>query len=155
MAGYRCLVGLILLCLAVATAGGAVSASAVREWYPTLIHPAFAPPNWVFGPVWTILYVMMAVAAWRAWRKDHFSRDSVPLRLFLSQLALNCAWSFIFFGFHQIGLAVVDIVALLVAILATTASFRSRDRTAAVLMLPTLAWVGFATALNLEFWRLN
>lgn len=151
--GY--LVALILLCLAVAGVASVITMPAVKGWYQALVHPSFSPPDAVFGPVWTTLYIMMAVAAWRAWGMDGYQWGSTAIRLFLIQLALNFAWSFIFFGGHLIGIAAVEIVFLEIAIIATAWAFMVRDRIAGLLMLPYIAWVGFATALNLGFWTLN
>ena len=149
------LVALILLCLAVAGVASVITMPAVRGWYQTLVHPSFTPPDAVFGPVWTTLYIMMAVAAWRAWGADSYQWGSTTIRLFLIQLALNFAWSFLFFAGHLIGIAAVEIVMLEIAIIATAWAFLMRDRIAALLMLPYAAWVGFASALNIGFWHLN
>lgn len=121
-------------------------------WYAALDKPPFNPPDWIFAPVWTALYVMMAVAAWRVWRRAGLGACMV---LWGVQLALNGAWSWLFFGLHRTGLALADIVALLAAILLTATCFMRRDRAAGYLMLPYLAWVGFATVLNHALWRLN
>ena len=152
---FSYLVGLIVLCLGVAGTATVVTLPSVRDWYHTLVQPSFAPPDAVFGPVWTALYVMMAVAAWRAWGRDAYAWDSTCLRLFLFQLALNFAWSFILFEFHQIGMAAIEIVALEIAIVVAAVAFLMRDRVAGILMLPYIAWVGFASALNIAFYRLN
>jgi translocator protein len=149
------LVALILLCLAVAGVASVITMPAVRGWYQTLVHPSFTPPDAVFGPVWTTLYIMMAVAAWRAWGVDGHQWSSLSIRLFLVQLILNFAWSFIFFGGHLLGIAAVEIVILEITIIAMTWVFLMRDRIAALLMLPYIAWVGFASALNIAFWQLN
>jgi translocator protein len=150
--------GLVLwlaLVLVVAIIGGLVTRSSVSDWYPQLVHPDFAPPNAVFGPVWTVLYVMMAYAAWRIWRAHGFGGAPWALGLFLVQIALNLLWSILFFGFQEIGLALVEIVVLWFAILATLVLFWRLDRIAGALLLPYLAWVGFAAALNHAFWVLN
>ena len=149
------LLSLILLCLAVGFVGGQVTVPEVRGWYQTLVRPSFAPPDAVFAPVWTLLYLMMAVAAWRAWGQDGFSLRSAAIWVFLLQLTLNFLWSFIFFLFHQIGWAVVEILLQLGAIFATFRLFKTRDRLAALLWLPLMAWVAFASALNIAFWLLN
>jgi translocator protein len=145
----------LALVLVVAVIGGMATSSSVTDWYPQLVQPGFAPPNAVFGPVWTALYVMMAFAAWRIWRVDGFRGAPWALGLFLVQLALNLLWSILFFGFQQIGLALVEIVVLWLAILATTVLFWRLDRIAGALLLPYLAWVGFAAFLNHAFWVLN
>ena len=145
----------LALVLVVAVIGGMVTRGSVGDWYPQLTQPAFAPPNAVFGPVWTILYVMMAYAAWRVWRVHGFRDAPWALGMFLVQLALNLLWSILFFGFQQIGLALVEIVVLWFAILVTLVLFWRLDRIAGALLLPYLAWVGFAGFLNHAFWVLN
>lgn len=145
----------LVLVLVVAIIGGWVTRGSVNDWYPQLVQPDFAPPNAVFGPVWTLLYVMMAYAAWRVWRVHRFRGAPWALGLFMFQLMLNLLWSVLFFGFHQIGLALIEIVLLWCAILATLLLFWRLDRIAAVLLLPYLAWVGFAAFLNHAFWVLN
>jgi benzodiazapine receptor len=143
------------LCLAVGSLGAWVTAGSVKDWYPALRKPSFNPPNWVFGPVWTVLYVMMGVAAWRVWVKAYGDRARGPLALFALQLALNLGWSIAFFGLREIGTAVVVIVALGAAILATLLAFRRIDGLAAALLVPYALWVAFATVLNCAIWRLN
>lgn len=143
------------LCLAVGALGGWVTAGSVKDWYPTLHKPSFNPPNWLFGPVWTVLYVMMGVAAWRVWFKASGDRARGPLSLFGLQLALNLGWSVTFFGLHAIGAAVVVIVALEAAVLGTIFVFRRIDGLAAALLVPYALWVAFATLLNVTIWRLN
>jgi len=125
----------------------------IAGWYAALAKPSFNPPNWIFAPVWTALYVMMAVATWRAWRVVGVM--SVALMLYFLQLTLNFAWSLIFFAQHLVWVALLDIAALWIAILATAIAFFRADRGAGLLMLPYLAWVSFASALNYEIWRLN
>lgn len=147
--------GFVVVCLAVAGAGGAVTAANVSTWYPTLVKPSFNPPNAVFGPVWTALYLLMAVAAWRVWRRRCNVATGRALSLWALQLALNLAWSFIFFGAHRIGYALIDITLLLIAILATAIAFWRIDRIASLLFVPYFAWVTFATVLNAALWRLN
>ncbi|MFA5914229.1 MAG: TspO/MBR family protein [Burkholderiales bacterium] len=148
-------IAFLVLCLAVAALGGAATASSVGNWYPTLAKPAFNPPNWIFAPVWTALYFMMAVAGWRVWRRDGLRRARWALTLFALQLALNLAWSILFFGMHSIGAALIEIVVLLLAILATALAFWRRDRAAGMLFVPYAAWVAFAAVLNAAIWRLN
>lgn len=124
-------------------------------WYAALAKPAWTPPSAVFGPVWTVLYVMMAVAVWLVWQKRHTTRVGLALALWVLQLTLNALWSWLFFGRHQIGLALVDIGLLWLAIAATIVAFRRVHRVAALLLVPYLAWVSFASALNWALWRLN
>lgn len=121
-------------------------------WYTELTKPAWNPPAWVFGPAWTLLYSLMAVAAWLVWKRDGWRR---PLLLYAAQLVLNAAWTPIFFGAHELGWAMVEMVALWAAILLTMRSFHRVSRPAGWLLAPYLAWVTFAAALNFALWRLN
>lgn len=143
------------LCLGVAALGGWVTAGSVEIWYPRLRKPDFNPPDAVFGPVWTALFLMIAVAGWRVWRARGLPGARVPMLVYALQLALNLAWSFLFFGLCAPGLALVDIVLLLGAIVANIVLFRRIDATAGWLLVPYAAWVGFASVLNLAIWRLN
>jgi tryptophan-rich sensory protein len=145
----------LAICFAVAGVGGRWSAGAVTGWYRTLARPAFAPPDWVFGPVWTLLYALMAIAVWRIGLASPSQPRSWALALFVAQLALNLAWSWIFFHRHAIGAALVEVAVLWLAIGAATLACRRVDHVAAWLMAPYLAWVTFAFALNAGFWRLN
>jgi tryptophan-rich sensory protein len=150
------LAGFIILCVGVGGVGSLVTAESVATWYETLIKPSWNPPNWLFGPVWTTLYVMMAVAAWLVWRKGQEGQSvGTAMILFFVQLALNSAWSFIFFGARSPGWALVDIVFMLIAILLTTWAFSRHSKWAAILMLPYIAWVSFATVLNYAIVQLN
>ena len=124
-------------------------------WYAALSKPAWNPPNAIFAPVWSVLYGLMAVAAWLVWRRAGFSGAGAALGLFAVQLILNALWSYLFFGRHQPGLAFGDIVVLWVAILSVVLLFWRVDRVAGALLLPYLAWVGFAAYLNFTLWRLN
>jgi benzodiazapine receptor len=139
---------------AAAGIGGAGTAAGVRTWYPSLDRPSWRPPDEAFGPVWTALYAGNAVSAWLVWRAD--PQGSRPaLTLYGAQLALNAAWPLLFFGLKRPGLALVEIALLWVAILATVAAFARRHRGAALLLVPYLAWVTFALALNHDLWRRN
>jgi translocator protein len=149
------MLGFVVLCLAVAAAGGAVTATSVGTWYAGLAKPAFNPPNWVFGPAWTTLYLMMAFAGWRVWRRRRADDVRLALGAWALQLALNLGWSFVFFGARLIGAALAEIALLLAAILATAVLFWRIDRLAGALFVPYAAWVAFATALNAALWRLN
>ena len=122
-------------------------------WYADLVKPAWTPPNWIFGPVWTVLYVMIALSAWLVWRER--PRFGLPLGLWVAQLGLNTIWSWLFFGLERPGMAAIDIVVLLGTIVATAYAFAHVSRIAALLLLPYALWVGFASALNLAIWRLN
>ncbi len=146
------LVGWLLLCFAAAGFGGLFMPGA---WYASLNKPPWNPPGWVFGPVWTALYTMMAVAAWLVWKRGSWAAQWRRLTLFLVQLALNAAWTPLFFGLKKPGWAFAEIVLLWLAIAATLAAFRPVSRIAAWLLAPYLAWVTFATFLNFTLWRLN
>jgi translocator protein len=122
------------------------------EWYASLIKPEWNPPAWVFGPAWTMLYTLMAVAAWLVWKRVGFTRT---LSLYFVQLALNAAWTPIFFGAHQIVWALIVIVLLWGAILITLVNFHRVSPTSGWLLVPYLAWVSFAAFLNFTLWRLN
>ncbi len=141
------------VCLVVGWLGSLVTRPALRDWYAALSKPAWTPPSWVFAPVWTSLYLTMAVAAWLVWRRQPLA--SVPMRLFLLQLLLNFAWTAVFFGFRAPGWAVMEIAVLWVAILVAAISFAKTSALAAGLMAPYLLWVAYAGALNFAIWRLN
>ena len=151
-------IGLILfivICLGAAAVGGIVTGSEIEGWYRTLEKPSWQPPNWVFGPVWTTLYLMMAVASWLIWKPAGLKAAAFPLGLFGVQLVLNVGWSWIFFGLHRPGWALIELVVLWLAILLTTWAFFRRSWVAGWLMVPYLAWVSFAGVLNFAIWRLN
>lgn len=143
------------LCFAVAGVSGSWTASEIPGWYRTLARPSIAPPNWVFGPVWTLLYAMMAIAAWQVSQTTPSTLRTWGIGLFLVQLALNLAWSFLFFRCHDLGAALAEIVALWAAIGATTLVFGRVAPSAAWLMAPYWAWVSFAAVLNAAYWWLN
>ncbi len=151
---YAGLAAFLLAVALVSAAGGWATASSVGTWYAALAKPAFNPPGWVFGPVWTVLYVMIAVAGWRLWRRGG-PASRLALTAWYVQLLLNLMWSFLFFGGRMIGAALVEIVLLLAAIAATMVLAWRVDRAAAWLLVPYLAWVSFATLLNAALWRLN
>jgi translocator protein len=136
-------------------AAGASSRFPPGDWYAHLAKPAFNPPAWVFAPVWTLLYLVMGIAAWLVWRERRVTGVAKALALFLVQLILNAAWSWLFFGLHRIGWALVDLAALWLAIGATLLAFWARRPLAGLLMLPYLLWVSFAALLNFQLWRLN
>ena len=149
------LIGWLALCFSAGAVGAIFAARAIPTWYAGLVKPPFNPPNQVFGPVWTILYTLMAVAAWIVWKTRPSTCRRRGLRLFLVQLALNCLWPWIFFSTHQMLTAFVDLAALWAAILLTLLTFKKMSTTAAWLMVPNLAWVTFAGYLNIAIWRLN
>ena len=145
----------IVLCLVVSGIGGAVTASSVETWYQALEKPPFNPPDWVFAPVWTLLYIIMGIAAWRVWRFRSFEATSKALGFFALQLGFNLTWSFLFFGLQRIDLALVEIVILLVVIIVNAIMFWRIDRLAGLMFLPYIAWVTYATILNSSLWLLN
>jgi translocator protein len=151
---YAGLALFIGLNVAVSALGGWATSASVNTWYPTLAKPAFNPPDWVFAPVWSALYLMIAVAGWRVWRRGG-SQARLALTVYAVQLALNLSWSLVFFGARLIGPALLVIAALLAAILVNAALFWRLDRPAGALLVPYAAWVAFAAVLNAALWRLN
>jgi tryptophan-rich sensory protein len=143
---------LIALCFGIAGLGGLATNPNIPNWYAGLAKPSWTPPGWIFGPVWSLLYLCMAIAAWLVWRRGN---AKVPMVLFGVQLTLNAAWSWLFFGLHSPFAAFVDVVLLWLAIAATTVVFWRRSTPAGLLFLPYLAWVSFASVLNFAIWRLN
>lgn len=148
------LAGFVGLCYLIAAVGAWSTATSVHTWYATLSKPSFTPPNWVFGPAWTLLYALIALAGWRVWRRDGFA-DRPAWRAYALQLLLNLAWSALFFALRRPAWALADILLLLSAIAVNAALFWRRDAWAGVLLLPYLAWVGFATTLNAAIVTLN
>jgi benzodiazapine receptor len=149
---WAVLAGVIALCKAVGVAGSIFTAQAIPEWYAFLNKPSFSPPNWLFGPVWVTLYALMGIAAFLVWRKAGMGQ---ALGVFALQLALNAAWSPIFFGLQNPLLGLVCIVAMWLAIVWTIVQFGRVSRAAALLLVPYLLWVSFATVLNLSIVLLN
>ncbi|WP_136717596.1 TspO/MBR family protein [Halorientalis salina] len=146
----------VLVCELVGASGALVSGSGVSVWYPSLVKPAFNPPAWVFGPVWTALFALLGVAAWLVWRAGLDRRAvRVALALFAAQYVVQVAWSGVFFGLRNPLGGLVVIAVLWAGIVATVVAFDRVDRRAALLLVPYLAWVTFAAALNYELWRLN
>jgi tryptophan-rich sensory protein len=135
---------------------GFFTVSGVESWYQTIHKPSWNPPNWVFGPVWTTLYVMMGIALWLVWKEDT-SRElkMIAFILFGVQLILNFLWSFVFFKLEQPGFAFLEILFMWVAILATIFAFAQVNKTAAWLLVPYISWVSFAAILNFTIWRMN
>lgn len=145
----------VAICFAVAASGSAFTTGSVKTWYPGLLKPVGTPPSWVFGPVWSTLYLLMATSAWLVWRQRIHENVSLTLALFAAQLILNGLWSYIFFGLRQPGAALIEIVVLWLAIAVTTMRFSEHSRLAFWLMTPYLAWVTYASYLNFGIWRLN
>lgn len=147
----------VVTCLAIGYFSGMVTRSSITTWYPTLIKPSFNPSNWIFAPVWSMLYVMMGVAAGMVWNKIEFDKEVVKkaLMVFSVQLALNALWSFLFFGLKNPMLAGLEIIILWLMIYETYLQFAKINKIAGYLLLPYLAWVSFATVLNASIWWLN
>jgi benzodiazapine receptor len=141
-----------LAAVAAAALIGALGVQGTTERYAELQQPSWAPPSWLFGPVWTVLYVMIAISGWLVWRRTGWSKELVPYAV---QLVLNAIWTPLFFGANAIGLALIEIVVLWAAIAWTVVTFRQVSRPAAALLLPYWAWTSFATALNAAIWWLN
>jgi tryptophan-rich sensory protein len=146
---------LLLILFLVLVLGGGLALGGLTVpggWYAGLAKPSFNPAAWLFGPVWTVLYVLIAFAGWRVWQRD---RSGWPMRLWWAQMALNFLWTPVYFGAHQIGLALVVILLMLAAILAFIVTAWRLDRVAAWLFAPYAAWVAFASLLNGSIWMLN
>jgi tryptophan-rich sensory protein len=145
----------LLLCCSAAWLASIWTASSVRTWYVGLRKPAFNPPNWLFGPVWSILYLLMAISAWLVWQNAQRGTGKVALILFFLQLGLNVAWSGIFFRLRRPVWALIEIGFLFIAIVATALAFSAISALAFWMMVPYALWSGFAGLLNFEIWRLN
>jgi tryptophan-rich sensory protein len=145
----------LVLCLGAGGLGAIATTPEIDGWYRTLTKPTWNPPDSVFGPVWTTLFILMAIAAWLVWKPEGGKAAAMPMTLFGIQLVLNVSWSWIFFGMHQPGWAVVEIAVLWLAIVATTVAFFRCSKIAGWLLMPYLAWVTFAAVLNFTIWRLN
>lgn len=125
------------------------------EWYQTLTKPDWNPPNWIFGPVWTLLYLLMGISVWLIWKDYGLKTAAIPIGFFIAQLILNALWSWFFFGLENVGLAFVDIIALWTFILITMIMFWKLNTWSGALLVPYIAWVSFATVLNYNIWQLN
>ncbi len=150
--GIIALIGWLLLTFSAAATGMFVKTGG---WYAELAKPAWNPPSWVFGPVWTTLYIMMAVAAWLAWQRGGWKAQCGPLSLYLVQWVLNALWTPLFFGLQRPGLAFAEILILFLMVMATAIAFLRVRRLAGMMLVPYAVWVGFAAALNFTIWRLN
>jgi translocator protein len=150
------LAGAVAACEAAGGIGAFLSREGLQEWYPKLQKPSFNPPDWVFGPTWTLLYALMGTSLWLAEERDEDGAAKWTSRVFFgAQLLLNVLWTYVFFGRRAPGWALVEVLVLIAAIAATVASFSKVSRTAAVLLVPYLLWTGFASVLNFSIWRLN
>ena len=144
-----------LFVTAIAAGLGAIASANAQEFYSQLIQPSWAPPAWLFAPVWSLLYAMMAVAAWMVWRRHGFQNASTALTLFIVQLGANALWTWLFFAWHKGAMSMIEIALLWVLIAATIGAFWQLERKAALLLVPYLAWVTFASALTYAMWQLN
>jgi translocator protein len=147
---------MVVICVILGYLSGMVTRNSINTWYPTLNKPVFNPPNWVFAPVWTLLYCMMGIAAGLVWTSG--SGDKIvkkALGFFAIQFGLNVVWSYLFFGLHNPLLALVEIILLWLMIWETFNQFKRIDKLAGLLLIPYLAWVSFATILNAGIWWLN
>jgi benzodiazapine receptor len=148
------LVGWVLACYAAAGIGALASVEA-STFYASLTLPAWAPPAWLFGPVWTVLYGMMALAAWLVWRKGGWELHRAVLIVFVIQLVVNALWSWLFFALKQGALAFADILVLWILVAVTLTGFWKINRLAGALIVPYLLWISFAAALNFAVWQSN
>jgi tryptophan-rich sensory protein len=142
------------ICLIMGTLSGFSTVNAITNWYQFLIKPSFNPPNWIFGPVWTVLYLMMGISLGIIWNSTNNGRKRA-MQLFAGQFVLNLCWSYLFFNLHALGIAYLEILSMIVAIIFTIFAFYKINKTAAFLLVPYLCWVLFASFLNLSIWYLN
>jgi tryptophan-rich sensory protein len=149
------LIAFFLITFLAAFIGNFFTMPNIQDWYSSLNKPSFSPPNWLFGPVWTILYFLMAISAFLVWQRRENSQAKKALTFYFIQLVLNTLWSIIFFGWHNLGLAFVEIILLWVFILLTLISFYKIVRIAGILFIPYILWVSFAGFLNFTIWQLN
>jgi benzodiazapine receptor len=152
---YPALFGFLVASFSAAAVGGAATATSVGAWYQALHKPAWNPPNWIFGPVWTLLYILMAIAAWRVWRTGDADAGRRTFRWFAAQLSLNLLWSVLFFGLRSPGMALVEVIVFWAVLVAMLRHYWLADRIAGALWAPYVAWVSFASVLNGTVWWLN
>ena len=146
----------VVICLLAGAIGAATTQTSVNTWYLTVNKPSFNPPNWVFSPVWTILFILMGIAAGLVWNRGFYHKwVKIALYHFGFQLLLNISWSLVFFGLNEILGALIVIIALFVLLLFTFKWFKVVNTTAAYLLIPYILWVGFASVLNFCIWQLN
>ncbi len=147
----------VFICLAIGYLSGTVNSSSVTTWYPTIVKPSFNPPNWIFAPVWIVLYIMMGIAAGLVWNQIEFEKETVKKALifFAIQLVLNALWSYLFFGLQNPMLAGLEIIILWLMIFETYIQFSKINKISGYLFIPYLAWVSFAAILNGSIWWLN
>ena len=157
MTKYLRIVNMVMVCLAVGYLSSKVTQASIETWYPMIKKPIFNPPNWVFAPVWTLLFILMGISSGLIWNQMAVKMPLVKkgMLFFIIQLALNALWSYIFFGLHNFLLALVEIVLLWLMIYETYHVFKQIDKKAAYLLIPYLVWVGFATLLTASIFWLN
>lgn len=157
MQKYLRIIYCVSICLFIGFLSGKVTQSSITTWYPTLIKPIFNPPNWVFAPVWTMLYIFMGIAAGLIWNEINLKEKEVKqgLKFFVIQLALNALWSYLFFGLQNVFLAAIEVILLLLMIYETYIKFKPINKNAGYLLLPYMAWVSFASILTWSIWFLN
>jgi benzodiazapine receptor len=156
MKKYLKLVASIVICQMAGILGAVFTTNSVDTWYSTITRPDIAPPNWIFGPVWTTLFLLMGISLYIVWNKGLQTRESkVAVSVFGFQLVLNTLWSIIFFGLHNPGLAFIEIIFLWISILASIILFYRISKVAAYLLIPYILWVSFAAFLNYNIWILN
>lgn len=149
------LITAVSLTVVLGAVGGLVTAPEIPTWYAGLTKPSFNPPNWLFGPVWTTLYILMGISCYLVWKQQPSPERNKALSVFIIQFVLNFCWSFIFFGMHATGWALAEMILLWITILITIFSFARFSKTAAWLLVPYISWVSFAMLLNGAIWRLN
>lgn len=153
---YIKLIICILICLSIGGISGYITANEIPAWYSTLNKPSFNPPNWIFTPVWTLLYILMGISLWLIWKSDVSSTiKNTAIFIFAIQLILNFFWSIIFFSFHQLGFSLIEIALFWIFILLSIFKFYPISTTATYLLIPYLLWVSFASVLNFALWKLN
>lgn len=145
----------LLIPLSVGAVAGMFTSQAVPNWYASLNRPSFSPPNWVFGPVWTSLYILLGFSFFLVWKENPSQKRNLAIKIFAIQMLLNFAWSFIFFYFNMIGLALLEIILLWISIVAMIYLFYKIKPISAYLNIPYLLWVSFATVLNAGYYFLN
>lgn len=145
----------IILPLSLGAIAGIITAQSIPEWYATLNSPSFNPPNWIFGPVWTTLYILMGISLFLIWKQDSSKERNRAILIFLFQLLLNFAWSFIFFYFNMTGFALIEIILLWINIVIMLVLFYKIKPMASYINIPYLLWVTFATILNASYYFLN
>lgn len=157
MQKYLRIIYCVTICLVVGFLSGKVTQSSITTWYPTLTKPIFNPPNWIFAPVWTLLYIFMGIAAGLVWNEINSKEKEVKnaLKFFIIQLGLNALWSYLFFGLNNVFLAAVEVILLLLMIYETYLKFKPINKNSSYLLIPYMAWVSFASVLTWSIWWLN